>query len=181
MTREEFMDNLTQVAENEEKEIPGVPINDEMWDAITTVYMYHPSIDATKGKYEIASIYLNFGMAVIQDMVKRAKKARELEEEMHRLNRKKQNLTEKIERMKTGADIEQEYYFTFGSSENFPYQNGYLIVMAESEYEAIEKFREIYPDKNKDTVNCSDICLEAEWRKFKSKHYEGRKPFEIIC
>lgn len=57
----------------------------------------------------------------------------------------------------------QKYYFTFGSAEHYPYQNGYLIVYADSWYEAVEKYRDKYPDKTEDNVNCSFIYSQDEW------------------
>ena len=49
----------------------------------------------------------------------------------------------------------KNFYFTFGSWEGFPYQHGYLIAKADDLSSAIAKFREKYPDKHKNTVNCA--------------------------
>lgn len=49
----------------------------------------------------------------------------------------------------------KKWYFTFGSSPTFPYQDTYVIVHAETENAAIEKFRERFPDVRKNIVNCA--------------------------
>ena len=38
-----------------------------------------------------------------------------------------------------------KFYFTFGSDENYPYQNTYLIVVAFTLKKAIEVFQKKYP------------------------------------
>lgn len=57
----------------------------------------------------------------------------------------------------------QEFYFTFGSSNGFPYQGGYLIVVAHTKEEAFEKFRRKYPDRHEDTLNCAFYYTRKEW------------------
>lgn len=56
-----------------------------------------------------------------------------------------------------------KYYFTFGSAEYFPFPNRYLIVMADNIYTAVAKFREKYPDRTPNTINCAFVYLETEW------------------
>lgn len=73
----------------------------------------------------------------------------------------------------------KNYYFTFGSHEMFPYKNTYLIVKADNRTVAIEKFREKYPDKNNNCVNCAFIYDEEEWEKSLNKTTYG-EPAEII-
>lgn len=48
-----------------------------------------------------------------------------------------------------------KFYFTFGSLEQFPYQNTYLIIIADNLAKAIATFRKKYPDRHPNTVNCS--------------------------
>lgn len=55
------------------------------------------------------------------------------------------------------------FFFTFGSSNTFPYQNGYVKVIGESRDDAVAKFRKIYPDINENTVNCAFIYTQEEW------------------
>lgn len=56
-----------------------------------------------------------------------------------------------------------KYYFTFGFAEHYPYQNGYLIVYADSLSEAVEKYRAKYPDITEDVVNCAFIYNQNDW------------------
>jgi len=62
------------------------------------------------------------------------------------------------------------FYITFGSSEHFPYQNGYIIVIATSEKEACEKFREKYPDKTPGIYNFSFIYGKEAWNGISSSY-----------
>lgn len=55
------------------------------------------------------------------------------------------------------------FYFTFGSDKGFPYQTGYVIVKADDMADAINKFRMRFPDRHKDTVNCSFWYTEKQW------------------
>lgn len=55
------------------------------------------------------------------------------------------------------------FYFSFGSAEQFPYHNGYLIVKADGLDDAIRKFRSRYPDVNENCVNCAFYYSESEW------------------
>lgn len=74
----------------------------------------------------------------------------------------------------------KNFYFTFGSYEKFPYQNGYIIVKAEDVLGACKKFRGKFPDRTKGVMNCSDVYTETLWKKVCSKFYSDRKPFEVI-
>lgn len=58
-----------------------------------------------------------------------------------------------------------KYYFTFGTAGYFPYEGGYVIVKARGQEEAIEKFRNKFPDYCKGFLNCSFIYTESEWDK----------------
>lgn len=55
------------------------------------------------------------------------------------------------------------FYFTFGSDPGFPFQNTYIIVLAESEKAAVERFRAEYPDRHKGIVNCAFWYSEERW------------------
>lgn len=58
----------------------------------------------------------------------------------------------------------EKYYFTFGSDIKYPYQNGYIIVQADNLNQAIEKFRNKYPDRNKGVVNCAFWYSHQQWK-----------------
>ncbi len=76
--------------------------------------------------------------------------------------------------------IKKNYYFTFGSSKQFPFQNGYIVVKANDVTQAIALFRVYYPDKNKEIINCSDFYSEDKWNADVKKYYENRQPKAII-
>lgn len=57
------------------------------------------------------------------------------------------------------------YYFTFGSDKNLPYQNGYVIVLADTVLDAIAKFRMKFPDKYRGNINCSFFYTSEQWKR----------------
>ena len=59
----------------------------------------------------------------------------------------------------------QKFYFTFGSSTTFPYQNGWIIINADDLSSACDYFRKMFPNpRNKDIVNCAFIYSEEEFK-----------------
>ena len=72
------------------------------------------------------------------------------------------------------------FYFTFGSDPGFPFQNTYIIVLAESEKAAVEKFREKYPDRHTGTVNCAFWYSEEHWTGTPNER-EYTEPAEVIA
>lgn len=58
-------------------------------------------------------------------------------------------------------DTPQTYYFTFGSDMKFPHQNGWVEVKAFCWNSAIDKFRQVYPDRHQNIINCA-FCYDAE-------------------
>lgn len=57
----------------------------------------------------------------------------------------------------------RKYYFTFGTSEQFPFCGGWVEVIAPDRSAAVKTFRSKYPDIHKGIVNCSDIYTEEEF------------------
>ena len=55
------------------------------------------------------------------------------------------------------------YYYTFGCSPGFPYRDGWVIVKAASWEEAHQKFRDRFPDRHEDTLNCSFFYDAEKW------------------
>ncbi len=79
-----------------------------------------------------------------------------------------------------GSEPQKKFYFTFGSDPGFPYQNTYIIVMADTESEAVEKFQAKFPDRHKGIVNCAFWYPEEEWRGSLSEAAYG-EPAEVIA
>lgn len=72
MTKQEFETLVTA------KTLP----TESEWEAIQTVYAFHPSISETQGKSQIAYLYSTFGMRVIRDMLPTAKMAATIENQI---------------------------------------------------------------------------------------------------
>lgn len=57
-------------------------VSDEEYSTIEYVYTWYPTISETEGKAQIAGLYTDYGMTIIEDMVERAGKMEKLEEEL---------------------------------------------------------------------------------------------------
>lgn len=71
---------VMQKREFEERVGQAVP--DTEYKVIETVYQWHPSIQETSGKEDVAGLYRGFGIAIFHDMLPRAEKYRELEKQL---------------------------------------------------------------------------------------------------
>lgn len=65
----------------------GETVSNEDYNVIETVYIWHPSISEVSGKDQISSIYRQFGMPVINDMLETAMYAKELDAQRRQLMR----------------------------------------------------------------------------------------------
>ena len=57
-----------------------------------------------------------------------------------------------------------KFFFTYGTSKQFPYQGGWTEIDAPSKGVAQELFRVYHPDVNPGILNCSEIYPEEEFR-----------------
>lgn len=76
-----------------------------------------------------------------------------------------------------------KFYFTYGSSETFPYQDGWTEVYAENMGQAQALFRAVHPDNKPGIINCSWIYTEEKFREgniFKDGHNFGQGCHEVI-
>lgn len=96
---------MSKVAEvtPKEKKIPEVP--DREYSIIEKVYTFHPAISETEGKRQIAELYVNFGMALIVDMVPRAELMAKKEEELRAARAALRKVEEEIEEIRKGGAI----------------------------------------------------------------------------
>ena len=85
-----------------EARLHGGMVSDRDFAKISEVYNTHPSIDAVKGKDQIAELYEKFGMRIIEDMLPTAREAAAMIEEMRTLNIKLNNLKDAYEKLKRG-------------------------------------------------------------------------------
>ena len=65
---------------NEFNALVSKEVSDREMNIIQTVYTFHPAIQEIGGKEQIAKLYLDCGMTVIQDMLPRAEKLMMLEQ-----------------------------------------------------------------------------------------------------
>lgn len=72
MTKQEFESRLE----------PGKTVTGGQYKIIEYVYMFYPAIDEARGKDQIASLYNMFGMTVINDMLPRARRGEQLENDL---------------------------------------------------------------------------------------------------
>lgn len=71
------------------------------------------------------------------------------------------------------------FYITFGSNKQFPYPNGYIVVVAASEKEASDKFREQYPDVTPGVYNFSFIYEKEQWLNGMREYFKT-EPADIL-
>lgn len=102
MNKQEFMEKVAEVAPKE-KQIKEVP--DREYSIIEKVYTFHPAISETEGKRQIAELYVNFGMALIMDMVPRAELMAKKEEELRAAQIALNKAREEIEEIRKGGAI----------------------------------------------------------------------------
>jgi len=79
-----------------------------------------------------------------------------------------------------GGEPQKKFYFSFGSDPGFPFQNTFIIVVAETEKAAVEKFRKKYPDRHEGIVNCAFWYSEESWHRSKNETDYG-EPAEVIA
>lgn len=91
------------MTKSEFKDLIHGSVTDEEYELIETVYMWHPAIRNTSGKEEVAELYKSFGIVIFYDMYPRAMKLKEIDEEIRSLNRAKDSLIARRERLKKGA------------------------------------------------------------------------------
>jgi hypothetical protein len=72
---------------NEFEKLIGNPVSDEDYSTIEYVYTWYPTISETEGKAQIAKLYMDFGMPLIEDMVERAGKMEKLEGDLQTAQR----------------------------------------------------------------------------------------------
>ena len=99
MNKQEFIDKVAEITQK----IPVVP--DREYSIIEKVYTFHPAISETEGKRQIAELYVNFGMALIMDMVPRAELMAKKEEELGAAQIALSKVKEEIEEIRKGGAI----------------------------------------------------------------------------
>ena len=57
----------------------------------------------------------------------------------------------------------EKFYFTFGTGKSMPLKGGWVLIIANNADEAFSIFRQCFPDKNANTLNCSIFYFEEEF------------------
>ena len=57
-----------------------------------------------------------------------------------------------------------KFYFTYGTSQTFPFQGGWTEVIAPNRQAAVGAFRAIHPDVTPNIINCSFIYSEEQFK-----------------
>ena len=75
------------------------------------------------------------------------------------------------------------YYFTYGTSESYPYQGGWTEVKAPTLAAAKNIFRAVHPDRTRGILNCADFYDEDTFKKTEmwSEGNFGERCVENIC
>lgn len=80
-----------------------------------------------------------------------------------------------------GSAFCRPFYFTFGSSKQFPFQSGYIVLYAEDIKAAARTFKSLYPNPlEPDVLNCADYYSQEEWIKVTQKFYKDEAPLKVI-
>lgn len=58
-----------------------------------------------------------------------------------------------------------KFFYTFGSDERFPFQGGWVEIIADTLETAHEIFSTHYPDRTPNCLNCSNYYTEQEFSK----------------
>lgn len=75
--------------------------------------------------------------------------------------------------------MKQKYYFTFGSSPLYPYQNGYLTITANNEEQARLAFGYRYPNRaDGNVLNFAFIYDSEKWENDCKKYYTNQPPIK---
>lgn len=59
------------------------------------------------------------------------------------------------------------FYYTFGTSESFPYKRGWVEIQAHDQKEANQIFREHFPDKTPGILNCAFVYDEVTFQQIR--------------
>lgn len=102
MTREEFTDNARQISVSLGIQF-NIPTTEQM-KLIDYVYMYHPSISNVDGIYQIAYLYVVFGMRLILDMRNTAHAMEDYENKERKLRTELYNLKDDRECFVSGLE-----------------------------------------------------------------------------
>ena len=78
-------------------------------------------------------------------------------------------------------DMVHTYYYTFGSSTDYPHQTGWVEVKALTWEEAHKKFEAAYPCRRPGILNCAFFYEEERWAKMNpANNWPGYRCYGVI-
>lgn len=96
MYKEENRERREPMRKEEFEDLIGQALSDGDYEIIETVYLYHPAIRDTSGKEELAELYKSFGMTIFYDLIGRAKRHQELENQLHHTQAEVERIKEEM-------------------------------------------------------------------------------------
>ena len=85
-------------------------VRDEDWRIIKQVYTWHPAIDNVKGKQQMAVLYKEFGMSLINNLLETALMNERIHEAKYQLALKMDELNRMEETLKAGKKVDAQKY-----------------------------------------------------------------------
>ena len=73
----------------------------------------------------------------------------------------------------------KRFFYTFGSCHPFG-RKEFVEVHATSEKEANRKYRDRFPGRDRNCLNCAFVYDEAHWEEIYPEYYRGREPALIL-
>lgn len=75
----------------------------------------------------------------------------------------------------------QPYYFTFGSDEQYPFPNRYMVVYAVGEHEAVRIFMKHHPNRpGSNSYNAAFCYSRSQWEEEVKDYYQNEEPAEVL-
>ena len=84
------------------EKLAGQEVTPKQFEAINTVYTFHPSISETTGKQQIAALFITHGYRIIVDMLTTAEKAETLEAAINEALQLYNSLCKELKALKDG-------------------------------------------------------------------------------
>jgi hypothetical protein len=91
---------MREMTKSEFEEMIGGSVTDEEYQLIEEVYMWHPAIRNASGEEEVAELYKSFGIVIFYDMYPRAKKAKDIEDNIRLIDKTRAGLVDKLKQLK---------------------------------------------------------------------------------
>ena len=88
------------MTKSEFEEMIGGSVMDEEYQLSEEGYMWQPAIRNTSGKEEVAELYKSFGIVIFYDMYPRAKKAKDIEDNIRLIDKTRAVLVDQLKQLK---------------------------------------------------------------------------------